>query len=198
MTNAYANPVAALVVAASWAALLIVMLTSRRPRDSLGGAAQGAKRDARSLLGILLQSLGIAAAWTGPVEFERGNLTAETFVAGVPFALLALASFGLFVWAAMTMGANWSLVARTRADHQLVQAGPFRWVRHPIYVALFGLMIATAGAMNHLPNLVIAIPLYVIGAWSRVGYEESLLRGAFGAEYEAYAARVKRYVPGLF
>lgn len=95
------------------------------------------------------------------------------------------------------MGANWSLVARTRADHQLVQTGPFAFVRHPIYVALLGLMIATAIAGGHVRNLVLAIPLYGVGTWLRIVYEERLLRQAFGAGYDAYARRVRCFIPGV-
>src|SRR3546814_1930029 len=49
-------------------------------------------------------------------------------------ALLMATTVGLFVWASRTMGRNWSIVARTRADHRLVTTGPFAHVRseeHP-------------------------------------------------------------------
>ena len=96
------------------------------------------------------------------------------------------------------MGRNWSLVARTRADHQLVEAGPFAYIRHPIYSALFLLMPAMALAFGHVAHLVLSVPLYAIGTWLRVGEEERLLRATFGSRYDAYAARVKRFLPGVF
>lgn len=136
--------------------------------------------------------------WAGSIEVAGPPYTTEAWVTAAPAALLAVLSFGLFAWSAATMGANWSLVARTRADHQLVQSGPFRWMRHPIYIALFGLMIATALALGRVYHLAIAIPLYALGTWSRVNYEEALLRERFGAAYDAYAQRVKRYLPGVF
>jgi protein-S-isoprenylcysteine O-methyltransferase Ste14 len=42
------------------------------------------------------------------------------------------------------------------------------------------------------------VPLYALGTWMRVAHEERLLRTQFGAAYDEYAARVKRFVPGVF
>ena len=96
------------------------------------------------------------------------------------------------------MGQNWSLVARTRSDHKLVERGPFALMRHPIYVALFGLMIATGLALGHPWNLLLAAPIYWWGTLQRVAIEERLLRDAFGSAYDDYARRVKRFVPGVW
>ncbi len=93
------------------------------------------------------------------------------------------------------MGANWSLVARTREDHRLVQTGPFALVRNPIYVALLGMICALAIALGHAVNLVLAIPLYLIGTLMRVSIEERLLREMFGQAFDDYARRVKRFIP---
>jgi protein-S-isoprenylcysteine O-methyltransferase Ste14 len=181
---------------ASWVGLSAVMLTARRPRAGESGSA---KRDTGSLLGIALQSVGIGAAWFGPIRIDTDwPFAPAVWMAGAPVAALAVASLLLFLWSAVTMGQNWSLVARTRSDHQLVDGGPFALMRHPIYVALCGLMIATALAVGHPWNLLIAFPLYVWGTLQRVGIEERLLREAFGSAYEDYARRVKRFVPGVW
>ena len=112
-------------------------------------------------------------------------------------ALLMLACAWLFTAAAREMGANWSVVARMREGHELVTSGVFARVRHPIYVAMALFLAAMAIAFGHEGQLLIAVPLFVAGTWIRVGEEEKLLRAEFGAAYEAYAARVKRFVPGL-
>ncbi|MBS0478095.1 MAG: isoprenylcysteine carboxylmethyltransferase family protein, partial [Proteobacteria bacterium] len=88
--------------------------------------------------------------------------------------------------------------AQTRSDHVLVQNGPFRWIRNPIYVALGLFMVAMAIAFGHWRNLMVAVPLYAVGTWMRVMREEALLRTQFGVAYDDYIARVKRFVPGLF
>ncbi len=95
------------------------------------------------------------------------------------------------------MGRNWSIVARTRGDHALVTAGPFAWIRHPIYTAMFLMMIALAIGLGHAARLFIAVPLYALGTAIRVRIEERLLRTAFSSAYEEYANRVKRFIPGV-
>ncbi|WP_163312237.1 methyltransferase family protein, partial [Enterobacter cloacae] len=74
--------------------------------------------------------------------------------------------------------------------------GPFAWIRNPIYTALFVFMLAMALGFGHWRGLIIGVPLYWIGTWMRVRREEKLLRAQFGAAYDAYAARVKRFIPG--
>lgn len=119
------------------------------------------------------------------------------WIEGVLETALALSGTALFYWARATMGRNWSLVARTRSDGELVQSGPFALVRHPIYVAILFMMAATAFATGHTINLIAAIPLYMIGTLMRTTIEERLLRESF-AGYGAYAQRVKRFIPGVW
>jgi protein-S-isoprenylcysteine O-methyltransferase Ste14 len=96
------------------------------------------------------------------------------------------------------MGRNWTLVAQTRADHSLVQTGPFALIRNTIYVALFGMMVANAMALGHAINLAASIPIYIVGTLMRVGIEEKLLRAMFGTAYDDYARRVKRFIPAIW
>ena len=46
-------------------------------------------------------------------------------------------------------------------------------------------------------SALIGVPLFALGTWIRVAEEERLLRRHFGEAYDAYAARVPRFVPGL-
>jgi len=189
------NIVAFLGVSIGWIGLGSVMLLLRAARAGAQDNA-GAKRDASSLLGLALQAAGIGAVFFGRLHIAP-DLSSDAVLTGLSACALALGGLALFVWSAMAMGANWSLVARTRGEHELVERGPFHYVRHPIYVALFLLLLATAKATGHLPNLIVAVPLYVVGTLSRIGVEERLLRDAFGQRYEDYARRVKRFVPGI-
>jgi protein-S-isoprenylcysteine O-methyltransferase Ste14 len=95
------------------------------------------------------------------------------------------------------MGRNWAVVAQTRSDHALVTSGPFAWVRNPIYLAIFTMQLAFAVAFGHWRALIVGVPLYWLGTWLRVAQEEKLLRAQFGEAYDAYARRVKRFIPGL-
>jgi protein-S-isoprenylcysteine O-methyltransferase Ste14 len=185
-----ANPVSSGAVLLCWMGFGGAMLRSRM----LAGETPAAKRDLHSSFGIALQGVGIALSWVGPFRFGL-PVRPTDWIAAIPPAAVALGAISLFAWSTQTMGANWSLLARTREDHSLVQTGPFALVRNPIYVALFGMMCALAIALGHAVNLLLAIPIYVVGTLMRVSIEERLLREMFGQAFDDYARRVKRFVP---
>lgn len=165
---------------------------SKNPRVNNAGQAN------ITWLWIAVQGVGIGLTGMGRVDILTGPPTAGMIVRALVVLALMLAAIWLFDSSSRTMGKNWSLVARTRSDHNLVQSGPFALVRHPIYVALFLFMVAMAIAYGHTRNLLVGIPVFAFGTWMRIRHEERLLREMFGSEYDAYAARVKRFVPGIF
>lgn len=169
----------------------LLALRWRRPAET------GARRDPWSILGIALQGAAFAVAGTGPVYPTLDPLGGAALGLAALTALLIAGALALFVWAARTMGRQWSLVARTRSDHQLVTDGPFAYIRHPIYTGLALLLFAVAAALGHEARLLVALPLYALGTAIRVRIEERLLATAFGPAHAAYAARVRRFLPRL-
>jgi protein-S-isoprenylcysteine O-methyltransferase Ste14 len=155
------------------------------------------KRDKTSLIGIGIQGLGIAMA-SGPVTISGSSpLTGWLSVRTLLVVLTMAGAVTLFVWASRTMGRNWSIVARVRADHDLITTGPFALVRHPIYTGMLLLLFAIGIATAHERALPFAVPLFVAGTLIRTSREEALLRAQFGAAYVDYARRVKRFIPGV-
>ena len=152
----------------------------------------------RSVLGITLQSVGFVA---GAIGFTKPALpwwAPYSLVSTVLVTLLGLSAIVLFLSAASTMGKNWSVVARTRPDHQLVRTGPFAMVRHPIYLALLLYLIGLAAALGHWGQLVVAMPLYLAGTLIRIRDEEALLRAQFGEEHAHYVRDVPALIPLVF
>lgn len=179
-------------------AVLVKRLSQARSeaREAAPDVADG-QRDRASLVGVALQSLGIAMA-SGPTRVVGawpfdGLASPRTLFTALTIGLALV----LFVWSAREMGANWSIVARTRGDHRLVTTGPFALVRNPIYLGMLLFLLSLAIATGHLAALPLAIAVYAIGTAIRIRSEERLLRAQFGAEYLAYAARVRRIVPWL-
>jgi protein-S-isoprenylcysteine O-methyltransferase Ste14 len=75
--------------------------------------------------------------------------------------------------------------------------GPYRWMRHPMYTALFllgvGFLLLTSNWAVGVP-LIIALPILVA---VRVGNEEALMIEQFGDEYRAYMQQTGRFLPRL-
>ncbi len=55
--------------------------------------------------------------------------------------------------------------------------------------------VCGALAVGHPFNLLLGVPIYIFGTALRIGPEERLLRERYGAQYDTYAARVKRLIP---
>lgn len=168
-----------------------------RRRQRAGGADVIARRRSASLGWIALQGVGFGIAAFGPIRIASDVLAPVALLRDLVVLLLVTAMVWLFHASSSAMGKNWALVARTRDDHELVQTGPFAYVRHPIYVALFCYVVALAVAYGHLASLILAVPVYWFATWMRIRHEEAILHEQFGPAYEAYAARVKRFVPGV-
>lgn len=81
-----------------------------------------------------------------------------------------------------------------RGARSLVTGGPFRFSRNPMYVALSAVYLGVCLVSNSAwPLLFLAVPLVFLQAVT-VPIEERMLRDRFGAEYEHYAARVRRWL----
>ena len=121
--------------------------------------------------------------------------------AGWPAVRLAGLLLGVYAavilpWSAATLGRFLVPQARVSHDHQLVVAGPFRFLRHPAYSGDLALWLGSALATLNVLLLVLW-PLYVLGATMQARVEDGLLEAKFGGEYRRYAARVGRFLPRL-
>ncbi len=136
------------------------------------------------LLGIALERVvPLAAAIPGP---QRGALR------GVGAAAFAVGLAG-FVWMVVTMKRARTPIHNARASTRLVETGPFRFTRNPMYV--FG-SISYAGLalwFLQLWSLALLAVVVVTMHYGVVLREEAYLERRFGDEYHRYTARVGRY-----
>jgi protein-S-isoprenylcysteine O-methyltransferase Ste14 len=97
------------------------------------------------------------------------------------------------IWSLATLGRCFGLFPEVRG---LVQRGPYRLVRHPVYL---GELISAVGLLVAKPHplIVLIFAAFVALQFGRTVYEEQALTTAFPAEYPPYARRVARLIPGL-
>lgn len=107
---------------------------------------------------------------------------------------LGAAVIPLVYWVFVSLGTNISPTQATRAGHQLVTWGPYRWVRHPLYTTgtLALVALALLSAVWWIP--VMAAPA-LAALWRRTPHEEARLIEAFGDDYRAYMRRTGRFLP---
>jgi protein-S-isoprenylcysteine O-methyltransferase Ste14 len=157
------------------------------------------QRDARerTLLGVSLTGLGIIPmfyVFTGvPAFADRPFLPVVAWLGVAP----AVGSLWLFWRTHRDLGRNWSVSLEVRQKHELITAGVYRYVRHPMYSAFFLWALAQ---ILLLPNWIAGFSGIVgfgILYSFRVGREERLMLDAFGEEYRAYMRRTARIVPWI-
>ncbi len=149
-------------------------------------------RTARSSeIGMALQfaSVSLAYAWRRPQE-AAGWLAFAS-------AALALGAILLNHYALAHLGRQWRLRAVIGEDHELVETGPYRWVRHPVYTAFFLMLAATISMVSDWRGGALAAVLFVLGTEIRIRAEEKLLVERFGRRYLDYRARTPAWLPPL-
>jgi protein-S-isoprenylcysteine O-methyltransferase Ste14 len=184
-------------VIACWWAFALTFVVRKRERQT-----RTTRRDPISYLGLLVQAIAYSIVWFAPLrrrEFVRatGSEWAGWIIAVISIALAA-ASVGLVIWAARCLGKQWSLGASLVESHQLIQDGPYRFVRNPIYTGMLGMLVATGLVITNWSALLVAVILFALGTWFRVRAEERLLRDAFPEKFEEYARRVPALIPGVY
>jgi protein-S-isoprenylcysteine O-methyltransferase Ste14 len=115
---------------------------------------------------------------------------------GLGTALL-VAGLLFSVWARRTLGRNWSGTVTVKEDHELIQTGPYRWVRHPIYTGILVALTGSAIAFDRWTGFV-SVAIMFLSFWIKLLREEAWMRETFGEKYTAYCAKTKRLVPLLF
>jgi protein-S-isoprenylcysteine O-methyltransferase Ste14 len=112
-------------------------------------------------------------------------------------ALVGIAGAALVVRSRAELGPAWSFVPKADQRAGLVTTGPYRLVRHPIYLGLALLAMGEALAFGSWPALTIVLSGIVpTFAW-RARAEEKLLSRMFGDRYTVYRQRTKMIVPYL-
>ena len=148
------------------------------------------KSDPRARWGIFLQAISYALLWQG--HFWTRSLSPWRFALATFFLALAI----LLAWTATrALGKHLRFEAALSPDHQLVQSGPYRIIRHPIYTSMLCLLLGT-GLMLTPPLLfAIALAIFLLGTEIRVHIEDSLLASRFGNEFRTYRQHVSAYIP---
>jgi protein-S-isoprenylcysteine O-methyltransferase Ste14 len=171
----------------------VLLTLTRRSRSQTG-----TKQD-RSTLGVIW--IVIMVSVTAGV-FVAMNWRAAALPQGRVFAYVGVFLFivGLLLrWCAIiTLGRFFTVDVTIEKDHELVERGPFRVVRHPSYT---GVLLAFVGFALTLHNwaalLVMLIPIFAAFI-RRMNVEEEALSRALGARYADYMRRTKRLVPFVY
>jgi protein-S-isoprenylcysteine O-methyltransferase Ste14 len=114
------------------------------------------------------------------------------------WSLLAPVTLGFIVtwWARIHLGRLWSSSVTRKSEHRVIETGPYRLVRHPIYWGLTLAAVSTAVIRGRLSAILGALAL-AFGFYVKARLEERFLREELGPEYELYTRRVGLLLPSV-
>lgn len=179
----------------------VALVAIRAPHGQRSRGVPVARSGKGRLEGLLLLLAWIGfflpLVWVFSPALSFADYPLRPLPLGAGAALLA-PGLWLFHRSHADLGTNWSISLDLREGHRLVTGGVYARVRHPMYLSL---ILFSAGQALVLPNAVGAaaylVPMLLITA-CRIGPEERMMREAFGPEWDAYAARTRRLVPGVW
>jgi protein-S-isoprenylcysteine O-methyltransferase Ste14 len=176
------------LVAVAWFAWLYPLLfraphKQDRPSVTLAGPTRA---------GLLLQGLAIMVAFVFRMPLETPPSALRIALGAAIAAVSAVAS-----WTSVTnLGRQFRITAGLYEDHELVRSGPYRYVRHPIYASMLGLLVCSILLlMTEWLWTAVALAFYIAGTEIRVHAEEGLLESRFGADFRRYRDSVSAYIP---
>jgi protein-S-isoprenylcysteine O-methyltransferase Ste14 len=134
---------------------------------------------------VLIGALGLAAALAA---LDRGVPPGAWLLGAGGIAL------GLWAVSCNRIG-NFNIRPDPRPGGRLVERGPYRWIRHPMYTAVIACGIACALVIGSAWGWIGAAALVLVLVVKAAVEERWMLVAHPG--YQAYRARTKRFVPGV-
>ena len=190
----YASVAGFVLVIALWFVFAGVFLLRKKSE-----ATTDSTKAPRSWAGLALQGVGFGAVWAMRRTPVFSPYIDGQYVLNLIFQIFAILLAAWSVWLAMSaireLGKQWSLGARLVEGHKLITSGVYQIVRHPIYTAMLGMLVATGIVYSHWLATLIGIAIFVVGTKIRTMSEEKLLGDAFGAEFTDWKAKVPGLIP---
>jgi protein-S-isoprenylcysteine O-methyltransferase Ste14 len=144
----------------------------------------------------LFHALSGAGAMVVGLLTKAGLPGSTTIWKALGYSLFALGML-LFTYAAISLKRAFSGNVAPITD-ELVTAGPYRLVRHPLYLSMIIAVVGLCLALQSIWGLVIAFGLFFPLSILRGSLEESSLRAKFGYQWQAYAERTRFLIPGIW
>lgn len=183
--------------------LFLVTLVTRRyyERQAAATAAQGLQQDQDDKRIITLQSalltislIALIVYVINPAWMSWSTIELPDWLRWIGAVLGSLGAV-LLVWTHRVLGKNFFGGMKIREQHQLIQEGPYHWMRHPMYTAfiLLGLGFFLLSGNWLIGGAWLSATILVIA--TRLDAEEQMMVEQFGEQYEDYQRRTGRFLP---
>ena len=123
------------------------------------------------------------------------------FIFSIPMAFqfsgifIYVVGLGFLFWVHLTLSHNWSPILEINKKHKLITHGPYKFIRHPLYLAFYIMVIGQWIATSNWFVGLFGFILWSIFYFSRIEHEEKLMFNFFGKEYKKYMLKTGRLFP---
>lgn len=185
----------------SWKILVLIsacsILVYTQPSIDKNDAQKHNSSDGKSVWLISLLSI---PAITAPIIDWAYFSKSEVLLSQVSIFGLVILIFGLGfrLWAINTLGKQFTSVVKIVANHELIQNGPYKFVRHPSYTGSLFSFIGSAIWLESFIGLLICLVCMGVAYYFRIKNEERTLIEAFGKDYLDYQKRTKGLIPFIW
>jgi len=170
-----------------------------RDRASGTGSTARDRGTRRFLVLAWLAAVAIAVLTAAAGRGGRGGPVAAIGGWALPTGLIVMwAGVVIRVWAVVVLGSAFRTTVEVDAGQQVVDRGPYRFVRHPSYSGLLIIAAGTGLALGSWIALAALALLPLAALLRRIAVEEAALAEVLGQPYLSYAERTKRLVPGIW
>jgi len=141
----------------------------------------------------VLGAIGLMLFLLAPSWWTWTRLPLGTWVRWFGITVAIIPIFFL-IWVHRHLDRQWSIALELQTDHKLITTGPYKWVRHPMYLGIF---VYTIGLILISSDLLVLL-FFGFSIWvdyRRIPREEEMMINEFGVEYQEYMKHTGRFLP---
>lgn len=142
--------------------------------------------------GVFAQCAGYSILWQG--HFWLARPSTALLIASL---LCLVIGDGISWWGAFALGRNFRVDAAVGEAGTLVQSGPYRFIRHPIYLSMLFVLVGTGILICPWYLLCLSVFVFLAGTAFRIGVEDRLLASQYGGAFIDYKNLVPALIPFL-
>lgn len=148
---------------------------------------------------ILILSMSLISGVVPILDWAYFNPSLNDFNSMTVAGVIMIVTGILFrAWAVRTLGRYFTPTVQIKEEHELVNSGPYKIIRHPSYFAAFLSITGAAVLLESPTGIAVSIIAMSVAYYVRIGIEEQKLLEHFGNRYKEYMHNTKRIIPFVF
>ncbi|MFC1741502.1 methyltransferase family protein [Nanoarchaeota archaeon] len=159
------------------------------------GLGESRKEDRNSLPLIFLAATVVTASTIIETAIKQPGLNPTSAILGFSMFLAGLA---LRLTGQFTLGKQFDMRVRILKDHEIIDTGIYRHIRHPMYTGFILIFAGLPLALQSWVGTASALILFTPSGLYRIRIEEAALMKKFGKKYRAYMSRTERLIPFIW